>query len=92
MAHAPLSGRNPELTAMGRPRQAIRRATWRRPALKALKYSALALGAAPTLAQDFCGGVSANGQWIGGTEAASDVTAAASHMEQIALSSIPVER
>lgn len=47
--------------------------------------AALALGAAPALAQDFCGGVSANGQWIGGTEAASDVTAAASHMEQMAL-------
>ena len=46
----------------------------------------LALGAAmPALAQDFCGGLSANGQWIGGNEAASDVATSASHMEQMAL-------
>ena len=38
----------------------------------------LVLGAAaPAMAQDFCGGLSANGQWIGGTEAASDLAAAA---------------
>lgn len=41
--------------------------------------------AAPAFAQDFCGGLSANGQWIGGTEEASDVSAAASYMEQMAL-------
>ena len=41
--------------------------------------------AAPAMAQDLCGGEGANGQWIGGTEAASDVTAAGSHMEQMAL-------
>ncbi|MBP1806657.1 DVUA0089 family protein [Rubellimicrobium aerolatum] len=39
----------------------------------------------PAAAQDFCGGASANGQWIGGTEAASDVATAASHLEQMAL-------
>ena len=32
------------------------------------------LTAGPALAQDFCGGLSANGQWIGGTEAASGRT------------------
>jgi hypothetical protein len=48
--------------------------------------AALALGvAAPAMAQDFCGGRSAGGQWIGGTEAASDVAASASYMEQMAL-------
>ncbi len=48
--------------------------------------AALAIGAAaPALAQDFCGGASANGQWIGGTEATSDVAAAGSYMEQMAL-------
>jgi hypothetical protein len=46
----------------------------------------LAMGAAvPALAQDFCGGLSANGQWIGGNEGASDVATAASYMEQMAL-------
>lgn len=48
--------------------------------------AALALGAAaPALAQDFCGGISANGQWIGGTEATSDVSTAGAYMEQMAL-------
>jgi hypothetical protein len=48
--------------------------------------AALALAAAaPAMAQEFCGGQSAGGQWVGGTEAASDVTAAASYMEQMAL-------
>jgi hypothetical protein len=37
------------------------------------------------LAQDFCGGASANGQWIGGTEATSDVATAGAYMEQMAL-------
>lgn len=41
--------------------------------------------AAPVTAQDFCGGHSAGGQWIGGSEARSDVAAATSHMEQMAL-------
>lgn len=43
------------------------------------------LAAAPALAQDFCGGLSANGQWVGGTEGASDLATAGSHMEQMAL-------
>ena len=47
----------------------------------------LALGAAagPAFAQDFCGGLSANGQWIGGTESASDLATAGAYMEQMAL-------
>lgn len=49
--------------------------------------ASLALGAAgcPAFAQDFCGGLSANGQWIGGTEAASDLSTGRTHMEQMAL-------
>ncbi len=43
------------------------------------------LAAGPALAQDFCGGLSANGQWIGGTEPASDVATAGAYMEQMAL-------
>lgn len=43
------------------------------------------LAAGPALAQDFCGGLSANGQWIGGTEAASDVATSSAYMEQMAL-------
>ncbi|NAZ37230.1 ABC transporter substrate-binding protein [Rubellimicrobium sp. CFH 75288] len=41
--------------------------------------------ALPAAAQDFCGGASAGGQWIGGTEAASDLTAAPAALEQMAL-------
>ncbi|TNC72471.1 ABC transporter substrate-binding protein [Rubellimicrobium roseum] len=50
-------------------------------------------GALPAAAQDqalaadatFCGGLSANGQWLGGTESASDLAAANAHLEQMAL-------
>jgi hypothetical protein len=56
-----------------------------RTTLAALLGGVAALAALPAAAQDFCGGASANGQWIGGTEAASDVATAASHMEQMAL-------
>ncbi|MGZ9809249.1 DVUA0089 family protein [Pseudoroseicyclus sp. H15] len=41
--------------------------------------------AAPAFAQDLCGGAGANGQWIGGSEDASDVATADSYMEQMAL-------
>lgn len=41
--------------------------------------------AAPAAAQDLCGGIGASGQWIGGSEAASDVSAASGHLEQLAL-------
>lgn len=41
--------------------------------------------ALPAAAQDFCAGAGANGQWIGGTEAGSDISTAASHLEQMAL-------
>lgn len=47
--------------------------------------AALALLAGAASAQDFCGGASANGQWLGGEEAASDVTAASAPLEQMAL-------
>ena len=51
----------------------------------AMTAAGLAGLALPAAAQDLCGGVAANGQWIGGSEAASDVSTAASHMEQMAL-------
>ena len=46
-----------------------------------------ALGfAMPAMAQDgLCGGIGANGQWIGGAEATSDVSTATAAMEQMAL-------
>ena len=51
----------------------------------ALIALAAGMGGLPAMAQDLCGGQGANGQWIGGTEAGSDVTSAGSHMEQMAL-------
>jgi hypothetical protein len=36
-------------------------------------------------AQDFCGGIGSNGQWIGGDETASDISTAADFQEQMAL-------
>ena len=39
----------------------------------------------PLLAQDICGGEGTGGQWIGGTEAASDIAAADAYREQMAL-------
>jgi len=39
----------------------------------------------PAIAQDFCGGVGAEGKWIGGTAEASDISVAGDHREQIAL-------
>jgi hypothetical protein len=39
----------------------------------------------PLLAQDICGGAGTGGQWIGGTEAASDIAAADAYREQMAL-------
>ena len=42
--------------------------------------------AMPAMAQDgLCGGIGANGQWIGGSEASSDVSTATMAMEQMAL-------
>jgi len=40
--------------------------------------------ASPLAAQDFCGGKGAGGQWIGGTEDASDITTSAAYQEQMA--------
>jgi hypothetical protein len=47
----------------------------------------LTLGAAlPAAAQEgICGGIGATGQWLGGDEATSDISTAASHLEQTAL-------
>lgn len=46
----------------------------------------LSLFAAPVLAQDAaCNGLGANGQWIGGAEAASDLATAETYQEQMAL-------
>ena len=45
----------------------------------------LALIAGSASAQDLCGGNGANGEWIGGTQAASDITTAEGHAEQMAL-------
>lgn len=54
--------------------------------LKTTTFTALMLGAAsPALAQDFCGGLADNGQWIGGDEASSDITTADAFREQMAL-------
>lgn len=41
--------------------------------------------AQPAFAQDLCGGSGAGGQWIGGTQDASDITVADAHREQLAL-------
>jgi len=43
--------------------------------------------AAPAMAQDanMCGGVGANGQWLGGDEASSDISTSESYVEQMAL-------
>lgn len=46
----------------------------------------LALGiAAPAAAQELCGGAGGSGQWIGGSEASSDIATADSYREQMAL-------
>ncbi len=53
---------------------------------RTLLATGLALGLAmPAAAQSLCGGVGDNGQWIGGTEGASDVSTAGTYMEQMAL-------
>jgi hypothetical protein len=51
-------------------------------ALAAVCATAFANGAA---AQELCGGAGANGQWIGGTEAASDIATTENYAEQMAL-------
>ncbi len=47
--------------------------------------SVLALCAGSALAQDYCAGAGTDGQWIGGSEAASDITSADNFREQMAL-------
>jgi len=58
-----------------------------RPNFKLSSIAALMLGAAsPALAQDnICGGAGNGGIWVGGDEAASDITAADTYREQMAL-------
>lgn len=53
----------------------------------ALATSLFALAAVPAAAQDanLCGGVGANGQWLGGDEASSDISTTPSYVEQMAL-------
>ncbi|NDV02742.1 pre-peptidase C-terminal domain-containing protein [Pseudoroseicyclus tamaricis] len=41
--------------------------------------------ALPAFAQDLCGGAGANGQWIGGSEADSDIATADDYLQQMAL-------
>ena len=59
--------------------------------MKSIKLKSAALSAAiigfalPAAAQDFCGGLSNSGQWIGGSEDASDITTADTYREQMAL-------
>lgn len=54
--------------------------------IKARFAALFALGlASPALAEDYCGGVGAGGQWIGGSEAASNITSAGDYQEQMAL-------
>lgn len=49
-------------------------------------FAGLMLGcAAPALAQDICGGAGTGGIWIGGDEAASDISTAGNYQEQMAL-------
>lgn len=47
--------------------------------------AALIAGAGPAVAQDICGGLGAGGQWIGGSESASDIATSPSAQEQMAL-------
>ena len=47
--------------------------------------SALAMFALPAAAQDLCGGIGSGGQWIGGSEAASDISVSTDYQEQMAL-------
>ena len=53
---------------------------------RSFSLAAAMLGLAlPAAAQDLCGGAGANGQWIGGDEAASDIATAGNYQEQMAL-------
>lgn len=57
-----------------------------RPNLKTTVIASLLLAAAsPAFAQEICGGFGDSGQWIGGDEAASDITTADTYREQMAL-------
>lgn len=47
--------------------------------------SAFCLLALPAAAQDLCGGIGSGGQWIGGSEASSDLSVTSDYQEQMAL-------
>jgi hypothetical protein len=54
--------------------------------LKSGLFSVALLGlASPALAQAVCGGAGTGGQWIGGSEGASDIATAENYLEQMAL-------
>ena len=55
------------------------------PAKTAVIASAITLVAGTVQAQEFCAGAGADGQWIGGSEASSDITTADTYREQMAL-------
>jgi len=46
---------------------------------------AISAFAVPVAAQDLCGGAGTGGQWIGGSQEASDIASADSYQEQMAL-------
>lgn len=54
---------------------------------KAIAASLFAFAALPALAEDanLCGGVGANGQWLGSDEASSDITTSPAYIERMAL-------
>lgn len=59
--------------------------------MKNIQFRSVALAtamvglAAPAMAQDFCGGAGAGGQWIGGSEGGSDIATVDNYREQMAL-------
>lgn len=54
--------------------------------LRGLCVAAILAGSsAPAWAQDLCGGAGAGGQWIGGSQGASDIATAPNYLEQMAL-------
>ncbi|MEJ6396288.1 ABC transporter substrate-binding protein [Yoonia sp. 208BN28-4] len=54
--------------------------------LKSVALATAMLGlAAPAMAQNLCGGAGDGGQWIGGSEGASDIATAGGYQEQMAL-------
>lgn len=60
--------------------------TYFKPSASYALTTALLVLAAPSMAQDaYCSGLGANGQWIGGSEGASDIATSENYREQMAL-------